>query len=208
MKSIESIQPYSDVDSAILSNSDAYLPRQLFPKELYFYHTKTGRRDHGIPKEIKNGIQFYAISIPPGEDSVLGKDNSQDLLRQNLKKIGLWGDKYLYTAFSPANVKRILKTGTYRKPNAEDPDTIFACDIDRTHNKQGVITDIDYDLFDYMVTVRDQDRRAEKIPYLAFAIYDATKFNNDTVVFPQFAFNNPKKKKDALIAIVKVTDYL
>lgn len=139
----------------------------------------------------------------------------QQALARELRKIHMYGKRFIYCAFAPSLLGRVLQTGTYRGPNDEDPNVIFGCIINPPGTREPGIRDTDnMDIFDYFVY--DTALPELNQVYGMIAVYDKRRFKPmedrledgkiNEVSHPLYQFKEPGNKLDALLAVVRVVD--
>src|SRR3989344_2135273 len=77
---------------------------------------------------------LYEISLAKAWDTV----SEGALLAQELRKLGLYGPQFAYSAFVPTQLDLVLSTGTYHRQNGPRHNFIDCCLIDEGRERPGV----------------------------------------------------------------------
>lgn len=149
----------------------------------------------------KRNIPIHEISFEDADGYAV---TEQDVLRRHLKKLGLYGKQFAYHAFSPDKLDSVLETGTFYPDSPGREDNVDCCVVNPRDSKlKGIRHDDDYDLVDYMISSTHHSEN-EAI----FAVLDMSRLEERPMQpHPCYRFKNPDRKLDALVAIVRVTDF-
>ena len=150
--------------------------------------------------QIINDIPIFTIKLE-GTDYYVPELSAFNLLRNELKKAGLYGDDFLYTAFRNDDLNLMLKTGTYLIERGQEADFIFAnkVRINRITKDEEIGHNDHTSIFIYL------DRR-QKGDERYFAVYNKSHFTEGKE-YDTYEFKNPDDKLKALVAIVKISDF-
>lgn len=151
----------------------------------------------GVSSE-KTRVSVRKISVSEADGYV---KTDQDVLVEQLKEIGLFGNQYLYHAFPPARKAMVLNTGTPHRqngPRANEIDCLAADELG---------TNDDTNIFDYMASARG----ARNFDFGVIAVYDKKSLEprkimegDDHPSHPYYQFKDPTHKRAALVAVVEI----
>lgn len=146
---------------------------------------------------LEREIPIYEINLSEGVD---GYDmTEQKKLAKELRKLRLYGINFGYTAFPPELLERVLNSGTFHEENDSQID---CCVLNPPGGPRGVIGHTDNDDI-LMYALPPNMIRKRRFGYVA--VYDKTQLKLTHIGFPHFEFSNPEKKKEALLAVIKLT---
>ena len=125
-------------------------------------------------------------------------ESEQEALKVELKKVGLYGSDFLYTAVSNSGAELARRTGNYR---VGQPGAIFANSLKHNLNtgRTEIMDSEDMDVFTYLADVTDSRR-----PGIVL-VYRREMFQ--APLASEYRFTDPTKMREALKAIVKIIDY-
>lgn len=154
-------------------------------------------------------VPVHEISFKDADGYVI---TEQDVLKRELKKLGLYGKSFAYSAFPPNRLDIILQTGTFHRQDRPRKDEIDCCILDPPGKEKGIRDNDEYDLVHYM-TVANRDSR-----FATFAVYDLDQLETlkyidretgevTDVGHPYYQFKDLQRKRKALLAVIKVVDF-
>lgn len=146
-------------------------------------------------KGLMKHIPVHKISFERADGYVC---TEQDVLEIELRRLGLYGTAFAYSAFKPKLLATVLKTGTPHI-NTAYPNSIDCCIVDSpiATIKTEIRDNDEYDLAYYLAITSDG-----KIA--CFAVYDKSKMEPRKEDHPYYRFKEPDKKLEALLAVVEV----
>ncbi|OGG09379.1 hypothetical protein A2154_01155 [Candidatus Gottesmanbacteria bacterium RBG_16_43_7] len=163
------------------------------------------------PNEINRQIPVHTIDISDADGYVVSE---QGALVRELTKLGLFdATRYVYCAFVPSLLPRVIERGSYKSIDDNEPDIIYGCRamLPPEVEEAGIYDEPDTGIFNYF-TDDEYPLREERGTYGMIAVYDAEalswlEIDGDTYISsPEYTFKNPENKLAALVAIVRVTD--
>ena len=109
-------------------------------------------------------IKVHKISFEEADGGYTCSE--QDILRRELKRLGLFGPEFRYSAFNPALLGLVLETGTFHRQDQPRRNDIDCCKVDPSSSE---IRDCEeYDLIHYIDSSAERNRGA-------FVVYDFSK---------------------------------
>jgi hypothetical protein len=141
-------------------------------------------------------IKVHKISFKEADGGYTCSE--QDILENELSKLGLYSPGLGYSAFNPALLRLVLETGTFHRQDQSRKDNIDCCKVDLSISE---IRDNDEtDLIHYIDCSAENNKGA-------FAVYDLSllKEREEEGGHPYYQFKNPENKLEALLAVVEVT---
>lgn len=152
---------------------------------------------------VIEGIPVYRIQGFVEADGYVVKE--QDVLKKKLKKLGLYGKQFGYSAFNPELLEMVIATGTFHRQDYPRANQIDCCLVD----KNGEIRhEENKDIVSYMESssvgkegcflVCRLDKLQGRIADEDLGIrWDETHYE----------FIDPDKKKEAVVAIIVIQDF-
>jgi len=144
-------------------------------------------------------VPIHTISFEKADGYAV---TEQDVLREELTKLGLYGSQFAYSAFDPAKLGLVLETGTFHSQDGGRRDDIACCVTDSLFaTEPGIRDNEEHDLVHYL------EIAAEGSSFATFAVYDRTKLKAKPEGPPYYMFKEPDKKLETLLAVVKIEDF-
>ncbi len=125
-------------------------------------------------------------------------DNEEDeIIQTGLKSAGVFSEDFLYSVFNGARVAQVERTGQYRHPGSEHPNSIFAFAFDELvwEGKPGDSCDIE--------TYARNYSPAGLIVYRADHLARVADQGDKRLLF-EYEFVHPDRKVDAVEAIALI----